>query len=60
MVQISLLVMSAGLLLLGVQALCTKEKPGKETPKGVAIALLVIAAALAVFSLVFLPKLLPL
>ncbi len=58
MAQIGLLLVSAGLMFAGVQALRGKEKPENKTPKGVAIATLVIAVAIAVFALAFLPRLL--
>lgn len=57
MVQIGLLVVAAGILFGGIQALRGKESSEKETPKAVAIAMIVVAALLAIFALFVLPVL---
>ena len=59
MFQIGLLLIAASLFFAGIQALRGEEKTWKQTSEGVAVAMLVIAVALAVFALVFLPMMLP-
>jgi hypothetical protein len=56
-VQIGLLVLAVGLLLGGLWPLLGLEKSKKKTHPGVAVTMLVLAAALAVFALVVLPRL---
>ncbi|XAL99760.1 hypothetical protein OT109_19540 [Phycisphaeraceae bacterium D3-23] len=57
MMQIGILVMSAGLIAGGVIALLGKEKPGKETSPGVAIAMIVLGVLLLGFAFIALPLL---
>jgi hypothetical protein len=55
--QLGLLIIAAGLLVGGLLPLLGLEKSKKKTHPGVAVAMLVLAAALAVFALVVLPGL---
>ena len=57
MAQIGLLVIAAGLLVGGLLPLLGLEKSKKKTHPGVAVTMLVLAAALAVFALAILPRL---
>jgi hypothetical protein len=56
-IQIGLLVIAVGLLLAGLWPLLGLEKSKKKTHPGVAVAMLALAGALAVFALVVLPRL---
>jgi hypothetical protein len=55
--QLGLLVIAAGLLLGGLWPLLGLEKSKKKTHPGVAITMIIVAAALAVFALLVLPRL---
>jgi hypothetical protein len=55
--QIGLLVLAVGLAFVGVQGLRGKpDSDGKTTPKSVAVVTLILAAGLAAFALVVLPR----